>query len=98
MSAKGTPPLVEGGEKNNTARKTITKLMSKRLGNRTDLLNAIVPDFAPNCRRLTPGPGYLEALTAENVDYVTSPIEKFTRTGIQTTDGRRLTDALLQQS
>lgn len=79
--------IFKGGDKNNTARETITKLMSTRLGDRTDLLNAIIPDFAPNCRRLTPGPGYLEALTADKVDYVTTPIEKFTRTGIQTTDG-----------
>lgn len=80
--------IFKGGEKSENAREAITKLMSTRLGDRTDLLNAIVPDFAVNCRRLTPGPGYLEALTADNVDYVTSPIEKFTKTGIQTTDGK----------
>ncbi|KAF1847901.1 FAD/NAD(P)-binding domain-containing protein [Cucurbitaria berberidis CBS 394.84] len=88
--------IFKGGEKNNTARETITKLMSTRLGDRPDLLNAIIPDFAPNCRRLTPGPGYLEALTADNVDYVTVQIEKFTRTGIQTTDGiHREVDAII---
>lgn len=80
--------IFKGGDKSNTARATITKLMSTRLGDRPDLLSAILPDFAPNCRRLTPGPGYLEALTADNVDYVTAPIEKFTSTGIQTTDGK----------
>jgi cation diffusion facilitator CzcD-associated flavoprotein CzcO len=81
--------IFRGGDKNNAARETITNLMSTRLGNRTDLLNKIIPDFAPNCRRLTPGPGYLEALAADNVDYVTTPIAKFTRTGIQTKDGKR---------
>ena len=75
------------GEKNKDAKEAITKLMKDRLGDRTDLLDSILPDFAPNCRRLTPGPGYLEALTADNVDYMTTPIEKFTRTGIQTVDG-----------
>lgn len=79
--------IFKGGDKNNKARETITALMSTRLGDRPDLLEAILPDFAPNCRRLTPGPGYLEALTADNVDYVTNPIEKFTQTGIQTKDG-----------
>ncbi|OAL47186.1 FAD/NAD(P)-binding domain-containing protein [Pyrenochaeta sp. DS3sAY3a] len=88
--------IFKGGDKNNTARETITKLMSTRLGDRPDLLEAILPDFAPNCRRLTPGPGYLEALTADNVDYVTNPIEKFTRTGIQTKDGiHREVDAII---
>ncbi|KAF2026295.1 FAD/NAD(P)-binding domain-containing protein [Setomelanomma holmii] len=75
---------------------TITKLMSTRLGDRVDLLNEIIPDFAPNCRRLTPGPGYLEALAANNVNYVTNRIERFTRTGIQTKDGtHREVDAII---
>ena len=27
----------------------------------------VMPDFPVSCRRLTPGPGYLEALCADNV-------------------------------
>jgi hypothetical protein len=27
----------------------------------------VIPDFAVGCRRLTPGPGYLEALCEDNV-------------------------------
>lgn len=84
--------IFKGGEKSNAARETITKLMSTRLGDRKDLLDAIVPEFAPNCRRLTPGPGYLEALTTDNVNYITDPIGKFTKTGIQTKDGMFQTD------
>lgn len=31
-------------------------------GPSTELINlSVIPDFAPTCRRLTPGPGYLEA-------------------------------------
>ncbi|KAL1591671.1 hypothetical protein SLS60_011669 [Paraconiothyrium brasiliense] len=80
--------IFKNGAKSKDAKDAITKLMKERLGDRTDLLDSILPDFAPNCRRLTPGPGYLEALTADNVDYVTVPIERFTRTGIQTVDGK----------
>lgn len=43
-----------------------------------------VPNFPPHCRRLTPGPGYLEALTKPNVTYITTPISHFTPTGIVT--------------
>ncbi|EUC40601.1 hypothetical protein COCMIDRAFT_41095 [Bipolaris oryzae ATCC 44560] len=65
-------------------------------GDRTDLFDSILPDFAPSCRQLTPGPGYLEALTAGNVDYVIAPIEKFTRISIQTVDGKhREVDAII---
>ena len=28
---------------------------------------AVIPSFSVSCRRLTPGPGYLEALVADNV-------------------------------
>jgi cation diffusion facilitator CzcD-associated flavoprotein CzcO len=70
--------------------------MKAKLGNRKDLLNAIVPDFSPSCRRLTPGPGYLEALLKPNVEYISSPIERFTKTGIRTVDGReRDVDAIV---
>ncbi|SPO01827.1 related to monooxigenase [Cephalotrichum gorgonifer] len=81
---------------NIASREHITKLMSTRLGGREDLIDAIIPDFPPSCRRLTPGPGYLEALTAENVSYITTPIERFTETGIVTTDGtHRDVDAVI---
>lgn len=36
---------------------------------------------------LTPGPGYLEALVEENVDFVSNPIKRITETGIETVDG-----------
>nr|VWO94428.1 FAD-binding monooxygenase BOA2 (EC (Botcinic acid biosynthesis cluster A protein 2) [Ganoderma boninense] len=41
-----------------------------------------------SCRRLTPGPGYLEALCLPHVDFVSSPIKRFTKTGIETEDGQ----------
>ena len=61
--------------------------MRERLKNKPELLNQLLPDFSPNCRRLTPGPGYLEAITQDNVSYITTPIAKFTPTGIQTITG-----------
>ncbi|KAF2815551.1 FAD dependent oxidoreductase [Mytilinidion resinicola] len=86
----------EKSEKSAIARAAITKLMANRLGDRNDLLDAIIPNFSPNCRRLTPGPGYLEAVAAENVEYVPTPIERFTATGIVTTDGiQRNVDAVI---
>lgn len=46
--------------------------MRQRLAGRPDLCDALIPGaaFAPGCRRLTPGRGYLEALVAPNVDVV----------------------------
>ncbi|KAF7189315.1 FAD-binding monooxygenase moxY [Pseudocercospora fuligena] len=88
--------IFKEGDANRAAKQTIHKLMSKRLGEREDLMKAIIPAFHPNCRRLTPGPGYLEAFTADNVDYITTPIDRFTKTGIVDKNGvHREVDAVI---
>lgn len=79
--------IFKGGDKSIAARENITEQMKARLKGDSKLAESFVPDFSPNCRRLTPGPGYLEALTEDNVNYVTTPIERFTASGIVTNDG-----------
>ncbi|KIW12289.1 hypothetical protein PV08_09566 [Exophiala spinifera] len=78
------------------AKKDITERMAKLLESRPELLKKVTPDFPPFCRRPTPGPGYLEALTQDNVEYISTPIQRFTKTGIVTTDGvSRDVDAII---
>ena len=36
----------------------------------TSPISLVMPDFSVTCRRLTPGPGYLEALDSDNVIYL----------------------------
>ncbi|KAL4745502.1 hypothetical protein BDW72DRAFT_208140 [Aspergillus terricola var. indicus] len=79
----------KGGKTNAVAREEFTKLMEARLGEKKDsLLPLVLPDFAPNCRRLTPIPGYLEALTKENVEYIRTPLASITESGLNTVDGQ----------
>ncbi|KAL4907732.1 hypothetical protein BDW74DRAFT_166393 [Aspergillus multicolor] len=87
----------KGGAVNAAARDEFTELMGIRLGKKKDeLLPLALPDFAPNCRRLTPGPGYLEALTKPNVSYIRTPIELVTETSIVTANGtQRKVDAII---
>lgn len=59
--------------------------MESKLSARPDLLAKIIPTFAPGCRRLTPGKGYLEALQQPNVTTIHSPISHITPTGIAIT-------------
>ncbi len=59
--------------------------MRAKLASRPDLLALLVPTFAPGCRRLTPGKGFLEALLEENVKVVSAPIKEITSTGVSTT-------------
>lgn len=88
--------IFKDSKENQTLREDFIKLMSERLSKKPELLEHIVPDFSPNCRRLTPGPGYLEALTEDNVSFVRSPISHFTSEGIVTTDGiERKVDAVI---
>ncbi|KAK0668115.1 hypothetical protein QBC41DRAFT_394523 [Cercophora samala] len=59
--------------------------MTAKLSSRPDLLKLIIPTFAPGCRRVTPGPGFLESLLEPNVTVIPSPISSITPTGITTT-------------
>lgn len=88
--------VMKDSAKSKQSRANIHEIMKARLGGRTDLLAAIEPDFSPSCRRLTPGPWYLEALTQSNVEYITTGIERFTKSGIKTVDGKeRDVDAII---
>ncbi|CAG8185209.1 unnamed protein product [Penicillium salamii] len=72
---------------NQALREKWTNLMLQRIQDKPELGEKILPDFPPNCRRPTPGPGYLEALSQDNVDYIQTRIKRFTETGIVTEDG-----------
>ncbi|KAF8183602.1 FAD/NAD-P-binding domain-containing protein [Mycena galopus ATCC 62051] len=62
--------------------------MRRDTANKPGLLEKILPPWSVFCRRLTPCAGYLEALSADNTTYETTPIKRVTPTGIELTDGR----------
>lgn len=61
--------------------------MEKKLASRPHIAKAFIPNFAVGCRRLTPGPGYLEALCEDHVDFISAQIDRITETGIRCADG-----------
>ncbi|KAK5688277.1 hypothetical protein LTS10_000255 [Elasticomyces elasticus] len=63
------------------------KTMKERLSNREDLIAKLVPDFEVGCRRITPGHGYLEALSSHNVTVTTESIARATSKGLRMADG-----------
>lgn len=88
--------VVLRGAENQKAKEFFRNLMTQRLSGKPELLEHFLPTFSPLCRRLTPGPGYLESLTEENVEVIVNPIAKVTETGIKTTDGKqRNVDAIV---
>ncbi|KAF2756384.1 FAD/NAD(P)-binding domain-containing protein [Pseudovirgaria hyperparasitica] len=90
------PATFRGSKENKGLREAFIEIMKGRVTKKPELIENLIPDFNPNCRRLTPGPGYLEALTEPNVDFIQTPIKRFTETGIETADGiERPVDAIL---
>jgi cation diffusion facilitator CzcD-associated flavoprotein CzcO len=60
------------------------------------LCKALIPTFPLGCRRMTPAPGYLTALTKPNVDVVTRGIERLVPEGIELETGEVLeVDAII---
>ncbi|KAF8149231.1 FAD/NAD-P-binding domain-containing protein [Mycena galopus ATCC 62051] len=70
------------------ARTTVEASMRQDTANKPGLLEKILPPWSVFCRRLTPCAGYLEALSADNTTYETTPIKRVTPTGIELADGR----------
>ncbi|KAI1480393.1 FAD/NAD(P)-binding domain-containing protein [Daldinia eschscholtzii] len=92
---RGFSSWLKGSELNEKSREEFAELMRKRVARKPELIDRIIPDFSPHCRRLTPGPNYFEAITEDNVDYIQTPIKRFTETGIETADGvHREVDAI----
>ncbi|KAE9986270.1 hypothetical protein EG328_006273 [Venturia inaequalis] len=77
-----------GSEMSKHFRTVITEEMNRRMGpGHEELKSFIIPKWAPGCRRISPGDGYLEAMVQDNVTPVFSGIEKVTPDGILTQDG-----------
>jgi len=55
-------------------RKILEQIMHKKLEAKPDIARSLIPDFPVACKRLTPGPGYLESLLADNVSLAPRPI------------------------
>jgi hypothetical protein len=73
-----------------TALAKFQKHMRDRLASRPDLYEAILPTFAPGCRRLTPGPGYLEALQEPNVTFTNKAITEMNPSGLKMATGEQI--------
>jgi cation diffusion facilitator CzcD-associated flavoprotein CzcO len=58
-------------------------MMRKRLANKLEIAEFLTPSFAVGCRRLTSGPGYLEALTEDNMEFITTKIRSIMPKGVE---------------
>jgi 4-hydroxyacetophenone monooxygenase len=75
-------------ERNDRLRTTLESYISSKLVGRTELINKLIPKWAPLGRRLAVDNGWYDALKRENVELVTDRIVRMTPSGILTSDGR----------
>ncbi|KAF7556347.1 hypothetical protein G7046_g6330 [Stylonectria norvegica] len=64
------------------SRELVEGIMQNQLGHDERLVSHLIPEFALGCRRMTPGSGYLQSLTKDNVEVVTSGAVRLTEAGI----------------
>ena len=81
VTLKGTP-MQKG------AQALFEQGMKERLASKPEYFEWIKPSFAPGCRRLTPGPGFLEALVEDNVNFIRDRISRIEPKGVVTEDGK----------
>jgi len=74
---------------NDRLRRTLTEYIERELGERTELLPKVVPDYPPFGKRMLLDNGWFRTLTRDNVELVTEPIERVTASGVRLEGGAR---------
>ncbi|EWG44884.1 hypothetical protein FVEG_05851 [Fusarium verticillioides 7600] len=76
------------GENNERGMKLAAEQMAEKLGHDPVLCSKLIPKWELGCRRITPGPGYLESFLKPNCHLTDSPITQITKKGLKTADGK----------
>jgi 4-hydroxyacetophenone monooxygenase len=73
---------------NDRHREELTEFILSELKDRSDLIAKCVPTYPPYGKRILLDNGWFKTLTKPNVELVTDEVDRFTRDGILTTDGK----------
>ncbi|PVH70029.1 FAD/NAD(P)-binding domain-containing protein [Cadophora sp. DSE1049] len=85
----GVDLFIRGTKQHAAAYKAFKEGMTKRIGpGFEDLKEKLIPSWSPGCRRLTPGDGYLEALTQPNVELIFEGVSGADERGLISTSGK----------
>lgn len=79
---------MKGSEGAKDAMSFAAEQMASKLKHDPELCKMLIPDWEVGCRRITPGPGYLESLTNPNCHLTDSKITKITENAVHTADGK----------
>ncbi|KAI0720658.1 FAD/NAD-binding domain-containing protein [Fomitopsis betulina] len=84
------PIIMKDSSLQHAGRAALHAYMVRKLAKKPWIAEFLIPDFGIACRRLTPGPGYLEALCADNVDFQPTHIKRVTPKGVELVDGTHI--------
>ncbi|KAK0624227.1 hypothetical protein B0T14DRAFT_454425 [Immersiella caudata] len=76
------------GENNKEGMRVAAAQMAEKLNHDERLCEALIPKWELGCRRITPGPGYLESFLRPNCDLSNSPIVQVSENAVHTADGK----------
>ncbi|KAK4938694.1 hypothetical protein LTR10_020877 [Elasticomyces elasticus] len=76
-------------KRNDALKESLTNYYKSVIGDRPELLEQMLPSYAPLVRRLVVDNGFLETLKRDNVELVTQGINCINKTGILTKDGKQ---------
>ncbi|KAH8682082.1 hypothetical protein BX600DRAFT_485639 [Xylariales sp. PMI_506] len=76
------------GENNKEGMRLAAEQMAEKLNHDPTLCEKLIPKWELGCRRITPGPGYLESFLQPNCHLTNSGITKITDNAVHTADGK----------
>ncbi|KAF2803258.1 FAD/NAD(P)-binding domain-containing protein [Mytilinidion resinicola] len=87
---------VLGTEMNRNFTKATEESMARRLASKPEILKHMKPTYPVACRRVSPGPRYLECLVEDNLNFIPNGIKRVTESGIEDDTGTfREVDAIV---
>ncbi len=75
---------------NDAHRKFFVRYISEQLGDRQDLMDAVVPDYPPYGKRILLDNGWYRTLTRDHVRLISEPIDEVLPTAIRTRSGEEI--------
>lgn len=85
-----------GSDINKSFSKATEESMARRLAKKPEIFEHLRPTYPVACRRVSPGPRYLECLVEDKLNFIPKGVKYVTETGIQDDDGvHREVDAIV---
>jgi 4-hydroxyacetophenone monooxygenase len=82
--------IADGGDvnkRNDAMREMLVGYIRNQVNDREDLIEKLIPDYPPMTRRPVVDNQWYASLTRDNVELVTTPIERLADSAVQTSDG-----------